>query len=277
MRKSISAIATICCLSVLSDPMASAAEGDALTIDANIQARHLLNGAVLDPIFSTIGSQQIADYTRCGDSALWTGLYLAAEAFRYGVTQSPDALKNLTGAVAALKGLEDVTGNNLLARCMVPVDSPYAESISSQEAANGIHTSGSAGWIWVGNTSRDEYSGALFGLTVAYDMVNDPNLKSDLTALITRIIEYVQTHNWSVQMPDGSISTSFLVRPDQIETLLAIGRHVNSGHFSGIGYEARRQLFAATVPVPVALDTGSDDSYFKSLLSKTARQSPGVR
>jgi uncharacterized protein (TIGR03437 family) len=242
---------------------ARAAESDALAILANIQARHLPYGAILDPIFTLTDSDQIETYTRCGDSALWTGHYLAAEAFRYKVTQAPDALANVTAAVASLKGLADVTGTNLLARCMIPLNSPYVASISSQESANGIYTNKSAGWIWVGNTSRDEYSGAMFGLAVAYDMVADVGVKASIGALVTRLVDFLNGNNWSVTMPDGSSGTSFLIRPDQIETFLAIGRHVNSGHFSSLSYEAQRELFAATVPAPILVDTASDDSYFK--------------
>ncbi len=240
-----------------------AAEGDALAILANIQDRHLPYGAILDPIFALTDSDQISGYTRCGDSALWTGHYLAAEAFRYRVTQAPDALSNVQAAVSALKGLADVTGTNLLARCMVPAGSPWASSIASQEAANGVYTNASAGWIWVGNTSRDEYSGAMFGLAVAYDAVSDSGTRSAISDLITRLVDFLKGNNWSVVMPNGSSATSFLVRPDQIETFLAIGRHVNPGHFSSLGYEVQRELFAATVPVPVLVDTASDDSYFK--------------
>jgi uncharacterized protein (TIGR03437 family) len=64
-------------------------------------------------------------------------------------------------------------------------------------------------------------------------------------------------------MPNGSISTTFLVRPDQIETFLAIGRHVNSDHFSSDSYEFQRGLFNPDVPFPIGVDTASDDSYFK--------------
>ena len=71
---------------ILAAPPVRAAEADALAITANIQARHLPYGAILDPIFTLTNSDQIAGYTRCGDSALWTGHYLAAEAFRYKVT-----------------------------------------------------------------------------------------------------------------------------------------------------------------------------------------------
>jgi uncharacterized protein (TIGR03437 family) len=259
-----SLLIVVCSAVVLAGPpQARATEADALAITANIQARHLPFGTILDPIFTLTDSDQIASYTRCGDSALWTGHYLAAEAFRYKVTQAQDALNNVKAAIAGLKGLADVTGTNLLARCLVPIDSPYAAGIRNEEASNGVYTNSSAGWIWVGRTSRDEYSGALFGLAVAYDMVTDPAIQNSISDLVTRLVDFLNGHNWSVVMPDGSTSTSFLIRPDQIETFLAIGRHVNSDHFSSFSYESQRVLYSATVPVPVGVDTAGDDSYFK--------------
>src|SRR5438477_12673123 len=183
---------------------ALATEGDALSITANIQARHLPFGTILDPIFTLTNSDQIASYTRCGDSALWTGHYLAAEAFRYKVTQAPDALNNLKQAIAGLKSLADVTGTNLLARCLVPINSPFAAGIQSEEATNGIYTNSSAGYIWVGNTSRDQYAGVIFGLAVAYDMVVDPGVQSSISQLVTRLIDFLSGHGWTVVMPDGT-------------------------------------------------------------------------
>ncbi len=43
----------------------------------------------------------------------------------------------------------------------------------AKEAANGIYKNAALNSIWVGNTSRDEYSGVMFGLGVAYDMIDD--------------------------------------------------------------------------------------------------------
>jgi len=253
----------VCSTLILFAVPGHAAEADALAISANIQARHLPFGTILDPIFTLTDSDQVASYTRCGDSALWTGHYLAAEAFRYKVTQSPDALNNVKSAIAGLKSLADVTGTNLLARCLVPINSPYAAGIRNEETANGVYTNAGAGWLWVGNTSRDEYSGAMFGLAVAYDMVADPAIKASISDLVTRLVDFLDGHNWSVTMPDGSASTSFLVRPDQIEAFLAIGRRVNSDHFSSFHFETQRVLLATTVPAPILVDTASDDSYFK--------------
>jgi len=178
-----------CSTLILAGSPGGAAEADALAITANIQARHLPFGTILDPIFTLTNSDQIASYTRCGDSALWTGHYLAAEAFRYRVTQAPDALNNVKQAIAGLKSLADVTGTNLLARCLVPINSPYAAGVRNEEASNGVYTNSSAGWIWVGNTSRDEYSGALFGLAVAYDMVTDAAIKSSISDLVTLVCQ----------------------------------------------------------------------------------------
>ena len=204
-------------------------EADALAISAKIQARFLPFGTILEPIYASATSNQIVDYTDCGDSALWTGAYLAAEAFRYNVTQSPDALNNVRGALAGLKALSDVTGDNRLARCMVLASSPYAASISSQESSNTINQS--PPWIWVGNTSRDQVVGAFFGLGAAYDLVNDATVQSDISALATRLLGYVDQHLWS---PNNDISNTFLVRPEELQMLLDVARHVNpSNNVSG--------------------------------------------
>ena len=240
---------------------AYAGEADARAISANIQARHLPFGTILDPIFVSPDSDQIASYTRCGDSAIWTGHYLAAEAFRYGVTHDSEALNYVKNAIAGIKALADVTGTNVLARCLVPLNSPYAGAIRSQEAANGIYTQNGGSYFWVGNTSRDEYSGAMFGLAVAYDMVDDPAVQASISQLVTRLIDFLSGHGWAVIMPDGTISTVFLNRPDQILTFLQIGRHVNSSHFS-VQYDVQRVLSAAAF-APVLFDTLSDDSYYK--------------
>src|SRR5579864_4932198 len=104
---------------LLFNSIGNAAEADALAITANIQARHMPFQTVIDPVYASSTSDQIVGYTRCGDSALWTGHYLAAEAFRYNVTRAADALANVKNAIAGIKGLVDVTGTNELARCLV--------------------------------------------------------------------------------------------------------------------------------------------------------------
>ncbi|HYL35665.1 MAG TPA: hypothetical protein VEV17_07125 [Bryobacteraceae bacterium] len=231
-------------------------------MSANIQALHLPFGTILDPVYAAPDSDQIVGYTRCGDSAIWTGHYLAAEAFRYKVTQSPDAFSNIQKAIAGIKSLADVTGTNLMARCIVYADSPFAAGIASEEAHNGIHMA--SPWFWVGNTSRDQYSGVIFGLAVAYDMVDDAATKSSISDLVTRLVRFLTGHNWSVVMPDGNSSTSFLTRPDQILAFVQVGRHVNPHQFN-FYYDEQRIFLGDTgiVLIPTGVDVTSNDSYFK--------------
>ena len=240
----------------------AAAEADALKISANIQARHLPFGGVLDPFYASPTSDVITGYTRCGDSAIWTGHYLAAEAFRYKVTRSPDALLAARGAVDGIQSLLDVTGTNLLARCRVPLTSPFGAGIRNEEAANGVYINGSAAAFWIGNTSRDQYCGVVFGLNSAYDLIDDPALKLQISDLLTRVVVYLLDRDWTLQMPDGSIGTTFALHPDQVLTILQVAAHVNPARFSST-YADQRARLAASVLLPVTFDSLSDSSYFK--------------
>ena len=177
------------------------------------------------------------------------------------MTRAPDALDSVTASIAGIKALADVTGTNLLARCLVPVNSPFAADIQSEEAGNGIYTNPD-GYIWVGNTSRDQYSGALFGLGVAYDMVDDPDTRNSIAQLVTRLVDFLRGHNWSVVMPDGKFSTAFLGRGDQMLSFLQVARHVNPGGFS-TAYDINRVLLSPEMLAPLGIDAASDDSYFK--------------
>lgn len=241
---------------------AQASQSDALSILAKIQARHLPFGSIVDPIYAAPNSNQIVGYTRCADSALWTGNYLAAEAFRYSVTAAPDALTNARAAVAALQSLVNVTGTGVLARCLVPINSPYEAGIASEEAANGIFTNTAMGDIWVGNTSRDEYSGVMFGLGVAYDLINDATLRASISTLVTQLIDFLNNHAWTVVLPNGSVSTTFVGFADQILSFLTVANHINPAHFQSI-LNSQSLLLTIAVSAPIAVDTLNDDSYFK--------------
>jgi hypothetical protein len=245
--------------------MVRVSEQDARAISDNIQKRHLPYSTILDPVFASPESDEIRSYARAGDSAIWTGHYLAAESFRYRVTNVPDALDNAKRAIAGLRSLVDVTGTNLLARCLVPNDSPYANDIKKEEGRHGIYpgTLNGKSYFWIGNTSRDQYSGVFFGLGVAYSVVEDDEVRSSARELVTRMLEFLLRNKWFVVMPDGSISTVFTGHPDQRLCFLRIGSLVNPGRFIS-EYSRERSRSSHLVSVPIAFDVLDDHtSYFK--------------
>ncbi len=266
------------------DQLLSPLEEAAVTLSATLRARHLPFGTILDPIFVTPQSDQIAAYSRAGDSAIWTGHYLAAEAFRFSAVGAADAFANASQAVENLQALVDVTGSGLLARARVPADSPFAAALVQEEAANGVYTSQSGGvtFQWIGNTSRDQYLGVFFGLSVAYERIADPGLRERIAGLATRMLDFLVDNEWNVMMPNGDASTSFLPRDDQILSLLQVGRQVNPQRFDS-RYRDERFWRSLGVIVPITFDVIDDNSsYFKFNLDVIAMynlirlESPGT-
>jgi len=247
-----------------------ASEPDAINISNDIQQFHLPYGTMLDPVFASSDPASpnfstIVSYTRAGDSATWTGHYLAAEAFRYKVTRSPEALANAWVALRGIRSLIDVTGNGVLARCLAPADSPYAAAIQREEAGHGIYYTvfGGRSYFWIGNTSRDQYSGVMFGLSAAYDMIDDPTVRDFIRTDVTRILRFLINRGWNVVMPNGSISTTFLHRADQQLSFLQVGRRINPGEFDWT-YKLYRTFYAVFVMAPIQYDDFDDHNhYFK--------------
>jgi hypothetical protein len=245
-------LAVLVCASAALGQQPPPSEAAALAISANIQAKHMPFGTILDPVYAAPASNEIIGYTHCGDSALWTGAYLAAEAFRYSVTRSPDALTSVKAALSGLNALSAVTGDNRLARCMFFWNSPYAVAMENEEAHNTINQN--LPWIWIGNTSRDQIVGAFFGLGVAYDLVDDDWVKTTVSNLTTLLIGYISRHRWS---PNDDYFSTFEVRPESLQMLLQVARHVNPSN------SVHGPFFVAPVSAAVLLDVQSNDSYYK--------------
>jgi hypothetical protein len=255
-------------------------------ISANIQSLHLVAEfpypTIVDPRFgsgdpSSPDYSTVVGYAHAGDAAIWTGHYLAAEAFRYAVTKSADALTNAKRALNGIQGLVDVTAPGqpgddpweqpgLLARFLWPDSWWYAEQMASEEGGHGVYA-GSPGGIphhWLGNTTRDQYSGVFFGLALAFDLIeDDPDVQSRARSLVTVMLRFLLNNGWNVRMPDGRVSTTFLQRPDQQLALLQIGRRVNPTEFE-LEYARHRATHAAAVGLPIAIECQDPHgSYYK--------------
>jgi hypothetical protein len=257
-------------------------------ISSNVQSVHLItefpHPTIVDPRFASSDPtdlpayQTVVGYAHAGDAAIWTGHYLAAEAFRFAMTRSPAALANAQRALAGIQGLVDVTADampdnrGLLARFLWPDSWWYATRMAEEEGSHGVYAGSVSGapHHWLGNTTRDQYSGVFFGLAVAYDAferIDNPKVRNRaqraIRALVTRLLDFLLRNGWNVPMPDGSFSTTFLGRPDQQLTLLQIGRHVNPERFELI-YQTHRAAHMANVATPMAVECQDPHgSYFK--------------
>jgi len=59
---------------------------------------------------------------------------------------------------------------------------------------------------------------------VAFDLVDDPSVKAVASDVATRLIGFISRHQWS---PNDDISSTFQLRPEELQTLLQVARHIN--------------------------------------------------
>ncbi len=209
-----------------------------------------------------------------GDSAIFTGQYLAAEAFRYAATGDPDALGVVTHTLGGIGKLLDVNGGRgLLARCAAPQGSPVAQSFSSTYGAAQLN-----GQTWVGyqgpnGISRDQYSGVFFGLAVTWELVNDPLIRAECQSRIEMMLDYLIANKWVVSedralIGQGSRGPTFWHASIQRFTFLRVGHRINPAKYA--------TALAAAGPVSETAWFGAwtgvlgNDHYYKFNLSHLA-------
>lgn len=271
MKNRVMRFVSIVCLIGMSPAIVLAGETEAVAISQTIQKYHSPFGTIIDPVYASPTSDEIVNYSRGGDAAIWTGHYVAAEAFRYRVTRSQEALNNVFRGLKAIRGLEKVTGTGVLARCRVRVDweeTTDHRAIITEEAGHGVYRSTLKGkdWYWIGDTSRDQYIGVFFGLGVAYEFVDEaahPKVRPLIRKIATELLDNLIEHDWAVVMPNGQISTTFAGRADQRLALLQVGRFVHDSVYTS-KYLEDRSKHADLVPLPIALETlEQHESYYK--------------
>jgi hypothetical protein len=226
------------------------------------------SGVVGDPEYGVLNY-----FIRVGDAAIWTGHYLAANAFRYAATGGTQGFADVDRALRGLEELVEVTSKTpdgqtrpaRLARFYMPDDWAYKQGVLAHEnnAAFFPGMLGTKPHMWLANTSRDQYSGAFFGLGVTYSLVPDEGIRARVSAVVTRLLDYLLSTGWSVVNPDGKVSTTFTGRADQQLSFLQVGRLVNPAKFDAT-YKSYRSKSASSVGTPIAIEClDTHGSYYK--------------
>ncbi|MEA3410418.1 MAG: hypothetical protein U9R74_02640 [Pseudomonadota bacterium] len=165
--------------------------------DAWIRKYHLPAGSITNTVFSDTTYTDAIAFRDHGDSAEWTGLYLASQALKLQVTGSPDAERQAERLVESIHRLFAVTGiRGMLARYAAPLNSgdPRLDAMYDP-AQHRDHTTTYDGqeYFWVGDTSRDMYQGVALGYGLAYEALGSPVhrelIRSDVVKLLAELIQ----------------------------------------------------------------------------------------
>ncbi len=151
-------------------------------------------GGLVDVDFETEALEIPAAYRAAGDSSEFTGHYLAAEALRFLATGSPDAEQQTRATLQAMHDAWNVSGDpGYLARFAVPSNFPdpvLLENVSPEDRRDHLfHPYKGEPWHWIGDVSRDMYSGVLLGYALAYDALTDEPTRELIRGDLLRFVE----------------------------------------------------------------------------------------
>jgi len=137
-----------------------------------------------------------------GDSTIWTGMYLAAQSLRYmatGDAQARDEVLRIAAYLHIVKEITDTPG--YVARFAALDQEPW-----NKEYAKGGKVLGTGtyeGYFWVDNTSRDQYTGWWLGLSLAYEAVDDSDMRTTIRADFKDVIDNLLANNWKIIDQNG--------------------------------------------------------------------------
>lgn len=146
-------------------------------------------------------------YSDLGDACFIHGNASEGAAFWYAVEPMPEALTNARLHTRGLDLLNRVNGiPGLLSRSYMPRDAPMAPgefTVFWPENDDHEGEGEFAGYYWKGDVSKDQYSGALVGLAMLYDLVPDEAVRSTVRRNIVEIADYLWDGDLIVYDWDG--------------------------------------------------------------------------
>lgn len=180
-------------------------------IHALLRPHHLREGLVGRIVVNKPGDLQSGHTQHDDDNdGLWTSLYVAAEAFRFGVTADPSAKANAWQSLKALMFLEQVTGiSGFCARSFLPSSEPKPRGGEWYKSAD-------SKWWWKGDTSSDELVGHYFAYAVYFNTAADGEQKEAIRQVVARITDHIIDHGYYYVGPPGKPTTWGVWAPEKL-------------------------------------------------------------
>lgn len=160
------------CQALTAGPLAE----KAAIFDEAIEARHMPLGLVVN-LQPLQGSE--AKFSSSADSTIWTGSYIAAQIYRFRVTGERQALANAMKGLQAFVALHEMSGEQgFMGRCF-----------GEKEQFNGARgmkpgVGSYSHLVFRADTSRDQYTGIFLGCAVAWQHIDDNELKEKVRFML---------------------------------------------------------------------------------------------
>jgi len=184
---------------------------------------HLPEGQ--DLLFSVHLKEDLQTFDKVGMSdnvGTWTAFYAASQSFRYAATRDPEALANLRRVIRGEHDMLEITGvPGLFTRVIVNPALPGFPSadqlavwypdcdLSVKHCKKFIEvTEGPYKGLWFKNdVSKDEYAAHMFSMAVAWELVDDPEVRERVADIVTQVGDHLIDHALNITDVDGKVTT----------------------------------------------------------------------
>ncbi|HEV3204805.1 MAG TPA: hypothetical protein VGY77_10495, partial [Gemmataceae bacterium] len=185
-------------------------------IHAELRRGHLREGLVGHITLKQPGHPEAGSFQPDSDNdGLWTSLYAAAEAFRFGASGDGQAKENAWAALKALMFLEKITGiPGYAARTIWPATEPKPQHGEWHQTAD-------SKWWWKSDTSSDELDGHYFAYAVYYDLAATPEEKEQIRRVVARITDHIIDRGYYYVGPSGKPTRWGVWAPEKLNRELA--------------------------------------------------------
>ena len=167
--------------------------------DEITEKHHVRKGFVARSVLTRPGDLSSSVTSDTDNDGLWTAMYLAAQAYRYAVTEDEDARQKARRSLDALMRLETIDPiPGFYARTYRTFDEPLPHQDNGE-----WHPVGDGNTEWKGDTSSDETVGHYYGYAMYFDLVADEAEKKEIRPYIRRITDYMIDNDYDLIDVDG--------------------------------------------------------------------------
>ncbi len=179
-----------------------------------VKERHYRMGYVASSVLAREGDLSDWMQEASDNDGSWTGVFVAAESFRYGVTKDKNAKKNAKESFKALKRLVDITPlNGFPARALIKKGERVVKS------GGEWHSTSDGKWEWKADTSSDEIDAHMFAYSVYYDIVAETDEeKEEVRKVVRKMMDYLIKNDFNLIDLDGKPTTWGIFSPSYLLT-----------------------------------------------------------
>ena len=216
--------------------------------------------------YKDVNRTEIDRYDDVGDSAAWTGLYLAALVHEYAVTENVTVLEQAWNTLRAIDFLSLCTGKpGYISRFAgLANDTIYAKYYKGY--GNGAFNCASPyeEYVWLGYSSRDMYIGVAFGLAnVLVHLSSNQTFVKMASDIVERVADCLEKDGFFIVSPKFQIVNPVPIF-SAVWRLLAIS--VNSQKYNHFKYLYALD-YEEAVLFELHLNSMYDDTYYPNELT----------